>query len=106
MSQGDEPDLLIVSLELGMYRDVNGNRLDDKVLLKVLIPRQFSSKVEQRVVESLSNSVDSSLKTVFSWGFAMNVLMFSSLGLIWTAVNGLQLIAYTPLFSLKIPANA
>lgn len=107
VSQGDEPDVLIVLFEhFNVFRGGNGLPLEDDILLRVLIPRQFPSASEVMMVGNLSESTDTAIKTILASSLLVNVLMLSSMELMWGVINGIQLMAYMPLFFVKVPANA
>lgn len=42
---------------------------------------------------------------IFS-NFALNIVMSSSLNMLWGLINTLQLIAHMPMFAINFPANA
>ena len=50
VSSGENPDMLLVQIGLSNIPDKNGQTLPPSVLKKVLIPAQFSSEEEAKVI--------------------------------------------------------
>lgn len=55
---------------------------------------------------NLSETTDTAIKTILTSSLLVNILMISSMEMMWGIINGIQLMAYMPLFFVKVPANA
>ena len=51
VSSGDEPDLLLVQINLSEFKDAEGNSLPETVIKYISIPTQMSSLEEAEQVE-------------------------------------------------------
>ena len=56
ISQDDDPDLLIVQLELSEFKDANGKSLPQSLVKQIMIPPQFADKEEAENIESAAES--------------------------------------------------
>ena len=58
------------------------------------------------IMNSVTTTVSSTTKGVFSMTFIINVFLAASLSLLWGLVNAFQIIGNLPKFNLYMPANA
>mmetsp|Transcript_39890 Transcript_39890/g.29426 ORF Transcript_39890/g.29426 Transcript_39890/m.29426 type:complete len:103 (+) Transcript_39890:99-407(+) len=58
------------------------------------------------VFDSSGDSIDGGMKTVVIGNAILNIVLSSSLSLLWGMINALQIIVNIPLFTISFPANA
>ena len=51
VSTGEEPDLILVQLDMSEFKDENGNKLQDSLLKYSTIPTQIASEEEAKQVK-------------------------------------------------------
>lgn len=88
------------------FKDVNGNSLPTSVIKYFEIPRQIATELEAQRVDITKDSVGNSSNALVGSNFIVNLLLSGSMNLVWNVINGLQIIAYMPLFNVKTPGNA
>jgi len=89
ISTGDEPDLLLIQLDLSDYKDVNGQSLPDSVVKYMPIPSQMSSQEEAEAVTEQGSTTSEATKTSVLSNVAVNILLGSSMNKIWDMIEGL-----------------
>jgi hypothetical protein len=55
--------------------------------------------------EKTFNNLAETIKVVTAGNFLLNLLMSSSLNMLWSMINNQQLIVLLPCFDLQMPAN-
>jgi hypothetical protein len=70
-----------------------------------VLPKQLASKAEAQAVAALASVVNSSLSVFFSSNMALTIFTSVIIFYLWGMINGLQLIAMTCLFRIRLPAN-
>lgn len=65
----------------------------------------MGSEAEAKSVEALTTTVKSTLTVVFSSNIVLTVFTSAVLFYLWGMINGLQLIAMTCLFKIRLPTN-
>ena len=73
---------------------------------KITLPAQYKSKEEAETVQSTASAVEGGTISAMSSNFFINLLLVASVNHLWSAINGLQILVYMPLFWIKFPANA
>lgn len=106
ISQGDKPDMLLVQLAFSEFEDKQGNKLPGSIIKFVEIPSQMKSEKEVQQVDSAQGAAGGSSKTSIVTNFIVNLLLSGSMSQLWGMINGLQIVAYMPLFKVKVPGNA
>ena len=106
ISQNDKPDMLLVQLAFSEFEDKQGNKLPASIIKFVEIPSQMKSEKEVQQVDSAQGAAGGSSKTSMVTNFIVNLLLSGSMGQLWGMINGLQIVAYMPLFKVKVPGNA
>ena len=79
ISQTDEPDYVFILLNLGQFKDVEGNSLGDNVIMKILLPRMVEEGAATETIESAGASAGSSSKVTVIINFLVNIAMAGSL---------------------------
>ena len=105
ISSGDEPDLLLIQLDLSDFEDADGNKLSESVVKYLQIPTQMGSAAEAKQVQDQGDTAGSSSKASIGSNLVVNILMSGSMSQVWQMINGLQVVNHMPLFKIKSPGN-
>jgi len=105
VSAGDEPDLLLIQLDLSDYEDENGQKLPESIIKYSQIPAQISSQEEAEKVNDSGAAAGDGSKAATGGNFVVNQLMASSLKKVWAMIEGLQVVCHMPLINIKSPGN-
>lgn len=105
ISSGDDPDLLLIQMDLSDFEDENGQKFPSSLVKYSQIPTQIPSLEEAKQVEEQGSTASSSSKSAVGSNFIVNILMAGSLSQVWGMINGLQVVAHMPLFKIKSPGN-
>jgi hypothetical protein len=65
----------------------------------------MNSQAEAKLVETMATTVKSGMTVIFSGNIVVTIFTSTILCYLWGIVNGLQLIAMTCLFRIKLPTN-
>ena len=71
----------------------------------IYVPLQIPNTQEFSNVKITAQVVSTSIATLMTSNIFLSILLSSSLQLLWSFVNSLQLISYLPLLNLNIPSN-
>lgn len=69
------------------------------------MPKQIASETEAVVVQTLGSTMEMTLTAVFSSNLVLTVFASIAMYFLWGMINGLQLIALTCLFKIRLPSN-
>ena len=105
ISGGEEPDLLLIQLDLSDFLDENGNPMPESVVKYSPIPTQIGSAAEAQQVADQGGAAGSSSKASVGSNLAVNLVMAGSLSKVWQMIEGLQVVNHMPLFKVKSPGN-
>ena len=105
ISSGDDPDLLLIQMDLSDFEDENGQKFPSSLVKYSQIPTQIPSLEEAKQVEEQGSTASSSSKSAVGSNFIVNILMAGSLSQVWGMINGLQVVSHMPLFKIKSPGN-
>ena len=105
VSSGEESDLLLIQMDLSEYKDASGQTLPESLVKYVPIPTQVASVAEAEKIQSQGESADSAIKSSASGNIAINLMLSGSLNMVWSMIEGLQVVNHMPLFSVKSPGN-
>ena len=105
ISTGEEPDLLLIQLDLSDYKDENGESLPASIVKYYPIPTQMRSQEEAEQVKSQGTTASESSKGSIISNFVVNILLAGSMNKIWDMIEGLQIAYHLPLFRVKSPGN-
>ena len=79
--------MLLVQIGLSSYPDKNDQTLPPIVVKKVLIPTQFSSEEEAKVIQELGDNMQTSTTYFASSNAILSILMQTSLSSFWSVIN-------------------
>ena len=79
--------MLLVQIGLSRYPDKNDQTLPPSVIKKVLIPTQFSSEEEAKVIQELGDNMQTSTTYFGSSNAIVSILMQTSLSSFWSVIN-------------------
>ena len=105
ISAGEEPDLLLIQLNLSGFLDENEQKFPDSVVKYSPIPTQIASLEQAEKINDSGSAASSSSKASISSNFIVNILMAGSLNQVWAVIEGLQVVCHMSLFKLKSPGN-
>ena len=105
ISSGDDPDLLLIQMDLSDFEDENGQKFPSSLVKYSQIPTQIPSLEEAKQVEEQGSTASSSSKSAVGSNFIVNIMMAGSLSQVWGMINGLQVVSHMPLFKIKSPGN-
>ena len=89
ISTGEEPDLLLIQLDLSNYKDENGESLPASIVKYYPIPTQMRSQEEAEQVKSQGTTASESSKGSIISNFVVNILLAGSMNKIWDMIEGL-----------------
>lgn len=89
VSGGEEPDLLLVQLDLSNYKSADGQSLPDSLVKYVPIVTQMGSKEEAERVEEQGKTANSSTKSTIIGNILVSVVLGGSLNAVWDMIEGL-----------------
>ena len=79
--------MLLVQIGLSRYPDKNDQTLPPSVVKKVLIPTQFSSEEEAKIIQELGDNMQTSTTYFGSSNAIVSILMQTSLSSFWSVIN-------------------
>ena len=82
VSQNDEPDLLMMMLNIHDYTTNSGKYLPINAVLEVFIPRQLDRDTEQLVVTA-ADVAEKSSNAILGSNVLVNLMLSASLNMIW-----------------------
>jgi hypothetical protein len=71
----------------------------------VVLPKLIGSKSEADTIQGISSTVESAMTFVFTGNIVITAFASVAMYFLWGMINGLQLIALTCLFKIRLPAN-
>jgi|LauGreDrversion4_2_1035121.scaffolds.fasta_scaffold133776_2 hypothetical protein len=71
----------------------------------ITVPVTFSEGRQSKKVTITGSLVQSSIVTMMTSNIVVSILLSSSLQLLWSFVNSLQIISFVPLLNLRVPSN-
>ena len=105
VSKKEEPDLILLGLDLSDLETIDGDRLSSNVLKLVKIPTQMLSKSEAEAVNTTGSEGHEVLKGSFSSNFIAMAVLSGPMDELWSMMNGLQVIQNLRLQDVRIPGN-
>ena len=105
ISAGEEPDLLLIQLDLSGFEDENGLKLPDSVVKYSQIPTQIASLEQAEKINDSGSAAGSSSKASVGSNVVVNILLSGSLSQVWSMIEGLQVVCHMGLFKMKSPGN-
>jgi hypothetical protein len=71
------------------------------------LPSQLGGSAEEKeAVKGMAGAIDGAASTIISGGIVVNLLMASSMNLLWGMVNVLQVVANLSKLNVMLPSNA
>ena len=87
VSKKEEPDLLLLGLDLSDLETIDGDRLSSNVLKLVKIPTQMLSKSEAEAVNTTGSEGHEIFKGSFSTNFVAMFVLSGPMDDLWSMIN-------------------
>ena len=106
VSQEEAPDLILLQVELGEYKDLNGVNMPESVVKYSAFPRQIASAEEAQTVGEASATARWTAWSSVGGSVVVNTLIAGAMDEVWSLINSQQILIRLKLFNVKVPANA
>ena len=105
VSKKEEPDLLLLGLDLSDLETIEGERLSSNVLKLIKIPTQMLSKSEAETVNTTGFEGHGIFRGSFGTNFVARYVLSIPMDDMWSVMNGLQVVQNLRLKNVRTPGN-
>ena len=87
VSQGDEPDYLVIQAQLSAFDDEFGQRLPESRIKRKDLPRMFASQSQAETINQASSSTFYASSSISAVNFTLSIAIKASMHQLWSLLN-------------------